>query len=172
VDRFDPQIRMNRRATALAGFGLAVRALWYFLPTYPGNGGFRPLIDFSAPALLWGAELISLVGLATLALVAVKLLGRTPRSRAFAGGVLITLSVAVSLTTIGILMYSIEYVRQVGDFYDVDPTGMWVGFALGVVSLVAFAVAGASALAADRTSSADDAKTWPSAAMPAPPPPN
>jgi hypothetical protein len=170
VDRFDPQIRMIRRATALAGFGLAVRALWYFLPTYPGTGGFRPLIDFSAPVLLWGAELISLVGLATLSLVAVKLLRRTPRSRAFAGGVLITLSVAVSLTTIGILMYSIEYVRQVGDFYDVDPTGMWLGFALGVVSLVAFAVAGASALAADRTSS-DDAPTLPSPALPAPPPP-
>lgn len=172
MDRFDPQIRMIRRAIALAGFGLAVRALWYFLPTYPGNGGFRPLIDFSAPALVWGAELVSLVGLATLVLVAVKLLRRTPRSRAFAAGVLITLSVAVLLATIGILMYSIEYVRQVGDFYDVDPTAMWLGFVLGVISLVAFAVAGASALAADRTSSAHDAPTWPPSALPAPPPLN
>jgi hypothetical protein len=170
VDRFDPQIRMISRATALAGFGFAVRTLWYFLPTYPGTGGFGPLIDFSAPTLVWGAELMSLAGLAALALVAVKLLRRTPRSRAIAGGVLITLGVAVSLTTVGTLMYSIEYVRQVGDFYDVDPTGMWVGFVLGVVSVVAFAVAGASALAADRTSFTH-APTMPSAALPAPPPP-
>jgi hypothetical protein len=169
VDRFDPQMRMISRATALAGLGLAVRALWYFLPTYPGTGGFGPLIDFSAPTLLWGAELMSLGGLAALALVAVKLLRRTPRSRAIAGGVLITMSVAVLLTTIGTLMYSIEYVRQVGDFYDVDPSGMWLGFGLGVLSLVAFAVAAASALAADRRS-ATDAPTSPSAVLPPPPP--
>lgn len=168
VDRFDPKTRMISRATALASVGVAVRALWYFLPTYPGNGGFGPLIDFSAPTLVWGAELVSLGGLVTLAVVAVKLLRRTSRSRAIAGGVLITMSVAVSFTTIGTLLYSIEYVRQVGDFYDVDPTGMWLGFVLGVVSLVVFAIAGVSALAADRTTSTDT-PTMPPTALPPPP---
>jgi hypothetical protein len=170
VDRFDPQTRMISRATALASAGVAVRALWSFLPTYPGSGGFVPLIDFRAPALVWGAQLVSLGGLTALAIVAVKLLRRTPRSRAIAGGVLITMSVAVSMNTIGTLLYSIEYVREVGDFYDVGPAGMWLGFVLGVVSLVAFAIAGASALAADRTTSIA-APEMPSTALPAPPPP-
>jgi hypothetical protein len=169
----DPHSRRIRWATALAVAGVAGRALWNFLPVYPGsggNGGFGPVINFEAPALIWAATAVALAGVIVLGAAAIRLLRRTPRSRAIAGGILFTLAALVLINTVSTLMYSVEYVHQVGDFYDVDASGaMWVGVVVGLVSVAAFAFAGFFALTADRTTSTDT-PAMPSAALPAPPP--
>jgi hypothetical protein len=78
---------------------------------------------------------------------------------------------ATLLAFAGVTGYSIEYVHQVGDSYDIDASGaIWVGVAVGLLSVAAFASAGIQALAADRTMSTDT-PSIPSAALPAPPPP-
>jgi hypothetical protein len=169
----DRHSRRIRWATALAVAGVASRALWFFLPVYPGsgsNGGFGPLIDFEAPALVWGAAATALAGVAGLGVAAILLFRGSPRSRAIAGGMLIALAILAVNNTVTTLMYSVEYVHQVGDFYDVDASGMWVGVALGLAGVAAFALAGIFALAADRTTPTET-PTMPSAALPAPPPP-
>jgi hypothetical protein len=152
----------------LAVLGVAVRALWNFLPVYPGGGakaGFGPLIDLDAPALLWTANAVALTVLIVVTTVAVRLVRGSPRSRSIGGGMLIAVAAAVGSATLGTLLYSIEYVRQVGDFYDVDPVRTWISFALGLASSAALAAAGGFALAADRGTPAEVSPT-----LPAPPP--
>ena len=171
----DRQSQLIRRATLLALAGVTVRAIWNFLPVYPGSGGtggFGPVINLDTPLLIWAATAVALTGVIALAAVAIRLLRRTPHSRAIASGILFALAGLVLINTIGTLMYSIEYVHQVGDFYDIDASGgMWVGAIAGLVSVTTFAFAGIFALAADRTTSADT-PAMPSAALPAPPPPS
>ncbi len=169
----DRQSQLIRRATVLALAGVTVRALWNFLPVYPGSGGtggFGPVINFDTPVLIWGATVVVLVGVIALAAAAIRLLRRTPHSRAIASGILFALAGLVLINTIGPLMYSIEYVHQVGDFYDIDASGpMWVGATVGLVSVTAFAFAGIFALAADRTTPTDP-PAMPSPPVPGPPP--
>lgn len=169
----DRQSQLIRRATALAVAGVVVRALWNFLPVYPGSGGtggFGPVINLEAPALIWIATAVALAGVIALAAAAIRMLHQTARSRAIAGGILFTLAGLVLINTVGTLMYSIEYVHQVGDFYDIDAAGaMWVGSIAGLVSVAAFAFAAIFALAVDRVTSTDT-PAMPSAALPAPPP--